>query len=365
MESYPFSTSIDAPPKGGFTWIDAIYVRREPIEVTGNHTLERALDSQRCLVNIDPSDQYTLPFRFRETYNLFSDVSSSGLFKTFANLGDDEDKILRFANRYGGIFLGGQRTVPVEVYEWNPLPNVKISSKDLANFLVGQEAGLDGESFPENLTTQIISGAQKFEEYMNQYGVSTAGSVDNWQYRSERMADAIKLWELIVAGNVPALREVIRYSITDKETLEISITYESGRPNKWGDEYGFTVEADTLDIGKLPIESLMNSPVTCGWVVLRKLINEYVGEHISPHLEFNENVLTMDLRARSLLRALWLQFSLAVSGNKKFGECINCGNYFELAPSVGRKGKSYCSTLCRSAAYRTRKKAQETEEGSK
>jgi hypothetical protein len=62
----------------------------------------------------------------------------------------------------------------------------------------------------------------------------------------------------------------------------------------------------------------------------------------------------------SLLGALWLQFGAAVAQAKQFRQCETCGKWFEVSPQVARTNRVFCSTACRSRAYRNRKdKARE------
>lgn len=58
--------------------------------------------------------------------------------------------------------------------------------------------------------------------------------------------------------------------------------------------------------------------------------------------------------------AIWLQFEDAVSGNKEYRKCLECGTPFEVAFGVARDDKSYCSNSCRSKAYRERVKHAQT-----
>jgi hypothetical protein len=57
------------------------------------------------------------------------------------------------------------------------------------------------------------------------------------------------------------------------------------------------------------------------------------------------------LRPRSLLDGLWLQFALAVEGNKEYRQCRECGKWFEVSPSVNRANKQTCSSSCRNKGY--------------
>jgi hypothetical protein len=65
--------------------------------------------------------------------------------------------------------------------------------------------------------------------------------------------------------------------------------------------------------------------------------------------------LGLQVIPKSLLGALWLQFALAVGGNKKYRACGTCGQWFELSPDIARTTKHFCSDACRSRAYRGRK----------
>lgn len=56
----------------------------------------------------------------------------------------------------------------------------------------------------------------------------------------------------------------------------------------------------------------------------------------------------------TLLAAIWLQFALAVSGNRAYQNCKECGRWFEVSPEKARKSKLFCSQACRSKAYRER-----------
>ena len=55
-----------------------------------------------------------------------------------------------------------------------------------------------------------------------------------------------------------------------------------------------------------------------------------------------------------LIGALWLQFARAVERDSQFRQCAECGTWFELAPGTARADKLYCSTPCRTKAYRKR-----------
>ncbi len=63
---------------------------------------------------------------------------------------------------------------------------------------------------------------------------------------------------------------------------------------------------------------------------------------------------------KTLLAALWVQFAMAVEGDRQYHQCDQCGLWFEVAGErrVGanekREGAKFCSNACRFRAYRHR-----------
>jgi hypothetical protein len=58
--------------------------------------------------------------------------------------------------------------------------------------------------------------------------------------------------------------------------------------------------------------------------------------------------------APTLLAAVWLQLADAVSNDRTFGRCRECGKLFEVAPDAARTHRRFCSNGCRSRSYRER-----------
>jgi hypothetical protein len=94
------------------------------------------------------------------------------------------------------------------------------------------------------------------------------------------------------------------------------------------------------------------------WLV-RNLANRRLEQHTTSVCLSSPDAgrLTLALRPRNLLGALWLQFIQAVEGNAKFRKCAVCGEPFEVSGHRNR-GKHahaiYCSGRCKVAAYRRR-----------
>ena len=64
----------------------------------------------------------------------------------------------------------------------------------------------------------------------------------------------------------------------------------------------------------------------------------------------------LQITPKNLLAAMWLQFAQAVTGDKEYRQCKQCGKPFEisLAPEGMRKSREYCTDPCRFKAYRER-----------
>jgi hypothetical protein len=57
---------------------------------------------------------------------------------------------------------------------------------------------------------------------------------------------------------------------------------------------------------------------------------------------------------RTLLSAVWLEFATVVNENLAFGRCPECKRWFEVGTNAARASREFCSTACRSKAYRQR-----------
>jgi hypothetical protein len=89
---------------------------------------------------------------------------------------------------------------------------------------------------------------------------------------------------------------------------------------------------------------------------LQSKINEKLDGRASPRLlwDAKRERLGLYIVPAGLVGALWLQFARAVERDSKFRQCAECGIWFELAPGTARADKLYCSTPCRTKAYRKR-----------
>jgi hypothetical protein len=114
---------------------------------------------------------------------------------------------------------------------------------------------------------------------------------------------------------------------------------------------------DALRAGTVPKSLADKSPE-----FVRELLNTLVsGELGRPNAvkvvldKTTERPNAVQLRPATLAGALWLQFALAIDGDRDYRSCVTCGRFYELDPAVARTNRIYCMDACRMRAYRQRK----------
>lgn len=90
---------------------------------------------------------------------------------------------------------------------------------------------------------------------------------------------------------------------------------------------------------------------------LQHRVNLRLGEYKAlPRLAWDRSLTGLSLQfiPDSLIAALWLQFAQAISEDRGYRQCEECGTWFELT-GQRRADTKYCSGACRSRAYRKRR----------
>lgn len=210
------------------------------------------------------------------------------LFKEFAAIESAAD-VLRFANQYGA--LGGDAEVLIDL--------------------------------PFNQASALVSVGEL---------------LDTWVSEAATMRELISLWEMATDGRKAALGEFIWWT---RNTVE----YRSGRSR--------SVIAHSTLTRDLFRQLRPDEPVPPAFEYLRRAINEHLKGRASPRLisSVEPTRLRLSIVPSSLIGALWLQFSLAVDGDKTYRVCA-CGQWFEVSPEVKRADAKFCSDPCRKRAHR-------------
>lgn len=319
-----FSGVAQGPPKSGFRWVDAAVLG---LEADWDYEEGVAIPSGaypvlrrgRFLTPSDPRELESAPF-----YDALTDPEYGGLFKNFADLTPTEGEIVQFANRYGWLGDWRETAIPANV------------AKDLDLNL---------------LQDKLVELDDPFISIQEEHGIS-AERLTGWRDQISLMRGLVALWEALRSGHSRDLSG----SVYEDENG--SIVYDYRRiSSQDSEELSFSPikvvpdESDLIRFGNLR----SGDSAGAGWVALRKIINAQLSGGSAPNLSWRGADLLLTYRASGLKRVMWFQFALAVQGSKRYERCRHCKGFFEIGPSAGRRGKTYCSNACRTAAYRLRK----------
>jgi hypothetical protein len=234
----------------------------------------------------------------------------SGLFRVFTDTEPSRDGIKAFADRFGP--LGDDVSKQIPLYDQ---PNAK-----------GVPLG-------------------------------TGEPLGAWSDEILIMRYAIDIWEAARNGDVATLERVIRW-----------------RPDGSGVEIVGHPDVPRGQLPKAPawVERTTIAHTHFGDGVLERFVP---GDLVQPALHYLQSKVNGKLEGRAspqllwdaererlglyivptgLIGALWLQFARAVERDSRFRQCAECGLWFELARGTARADKLYCSTPCRTKAYRKR-----------
>jgi hypothetical protein len=233
-----------------------------------------------------------------------------GLFRVFADTEHSHDGIKAFADRFGP--LGGDLAKQIPLYDQ---PNAEGVA------------------------------------------VGTGEALGAWSHEILMMRFAIDIWEAARNGDVGRLERVIFWK-EDGSGVQI-------------------LSHPELAQGQLPQAP---ARVERAWIAGTHLGDDMLGRFVrgdlvKPALHYVQSTINRQLEGRAsprllwdagrerlglyivpdgLVGALWLQFARAVERDSQFRQCAECGIWFELAPGTARADKLYCSTPCRTKAYRKR-----------
>jgi hypothetical protein len=187
--------------------------------------------------------------------------------------------------------------------------------------------------------------------------LGTGDPLAAWTDEILTMRFAIDIWEAARSGDVGRLERVIHWQ-PDGSGVEIA-----GHPG---------VPAGQLPAAPARVERAWIASTHLGDDVLGRFVP---GDLVKPALHYLQSKINEKLEGRAsprllwdaererlglyivptgLIGALWLQFARAVERDSRFRQCAECGLWFELAPGTARADKLYCSTPCRTKAYRKR-----------
>jgi hypothetical protein len=280
-------------PKAGHRWIETHAMGQSPDLRWTYLTPAHSTGSQRVLgLRYHPLAAY------------------SGLFRNFAAIEHDEDAIKAFADRFG--MLGGS----------------------LRKRIVLHDQGRDGKH------------PTGFGEH-----------VDDWVDEIMVMRLAVDLWESARQGDADHLGRMISWA-PDGTSVSINThpDLQLGQlPQRPAHMHRAVIADERLD-PEILARFVPGDPIAPALHCMQSLINEHLHHRASPRLlwEPNRDRLGLYIVPEGLIGALWLQFARAVERDAQLRQCTECTTWFEVAPGRGRADKQFCSTACRTRAYRKR-----------
>lgn len=260
--------------------------------------------------------------------------------------------------------------------EWVLVPN---SSSNISTYRpLREETGLFRSFAQTDLTREAML---KFATAHGSLGGRAKGAVgeDFWVWREEihAMRRLVELWDWAQEGNTQDLSRVFEWK---GEELAYHGPRVSGR-SEWrferedldpagdaADEYrqsgwrerGMEAPADLPPIPyRLPSDLFRPGDVIVpARQYVQSAVDAKIRVSVSPRLTWraDQDRARLQFLPDSLLGALWLQFALAVSGEKAYRYCARsgCRTPFEVSPEAARTNRAFCSDACRYKAYRER-----------
>ncbi len=198
-------------------------------------------------------------------------------------------------------------------------------------------------------------------DFASQWGMLTAGSwialknkatgagepLDVWKTEIADLSLAVRVWDLITTEDTTGLGQYFRWQDTSGVLFEL--------PNHRGGRWIAARETNPALLETLPVGDLIRP----AWYQLQHILNNKLDGHVSARLLWNTSHTRLSLYQvpKDLISALWLQLARAIDGDRKYLQCEECRNWFEVSsPDGGRKDKRYCSTACRARDWRKTKK---------
>ena len=191
-------------------------------------------------------------------------------------------------------------------------------------------------------------------------GDNGGDSFEGWIATLRALRWAVALWDMIHTEDTQQLRQYIRWD--NQHTVSFrdgrnyvciaSLTSPLVHPDllqSFGEQAPLLTPGDVIEPAREYLRTLVNRHLE-GQVDVRllwRLSNKRTPSIPDRHVHFQW--CPKDLRA-----ALWLQLAMTIEGEKEYRQCAQCEAWFEVNPPGDRVDKHYCSTKCRSAAYRAR-----------
>jgi hypothetical protein len=195
-----------------------------------------------------------------------------------------------------------------------------------------------------------------------------------WVGMIRSMRQAVSLWDLAMDGDMEALEERMFWEenlvVYRPPSLSKLLGAHQDRWNFWIGIEPPDPHVELFDDRYVLRNSehdqsqsvrLFGDIVAAALFTVQRIINPWLigdPDRRGPFLRLDMEIESKRPRLRhwpsNLATALWLQFATAVSENRRYHLCKECGRWFEVPRRGGRISREYCSNSCRTIAYRGR-----------
>lgn len=290
--------------KTGQRPVDDIYEFRWSVPEAGFEVLEaKYFEKPKKL------SSRTLPFLVQRLdlentlVTIYSPLAQTGLFKEFASLGSTPNtSVVDFANSYGQ---------------------------------------LGHDSFSREIDRTLPKGGLPIWVMQLLWGESLSA----WGNEVMQLKHWVDLWEAARDNDDNRLSRWIKWTPDHSRVF-----YQGPR--------GFTAIAAQDYRPELLKQFMPGDTVRPAWHALQHGINKKLSDYGAQNrLLWDSQYTNLHLRVApaNLISAIWLQFALAVEGNKDHRQCEQCRKWFEVGASL-REDAKFCGDPCRFKAYRNRQK---------
>ena len=282
----------------------------QPFQFTWVTARQHRWIQARLLDSGEESKNYLVPMSSTVIqYQPFLDATA--LFKEFARLDPHLDAIKQFANDYGLLGVTPGQVVPVDA---------------------------DDEFTVRSGVSYSVGGKQRslvFDAELESFWVEQISEMRRW----------VSLWEATRSESPRALSEFIQW--TDKESVLVKCDHYQ----EW-----ITTSIHHPD---LQLRLRYGDLIQPAFYQLQRVINEKLAQHQStPQLLWEKGKLLHFIRPKHLLAAMWLQFALAIDGDRQYRICRGCDRWFEIGGGAKRSDSETCHPTCRKRRERKEARAR-------
>jgi hypothetical protein len=238
------------------------------------------------------------------------------------------------------------------------------------------EATADGiRSFA--LRYGMLGGSCSATFSLDDGGSATGEGLPFWMSEISDMSSTVTLWDMVRTTDLRGLSKIIKWispshvAIEGLANMALMQAYTAGAhaPDRAliidqtklveraadGNFPGFA-RADIATASSPPLKrfkegDLIEPAIHCIKDILRERLREH-GISLDLTRGPGTRLLELFIEPDSLVGALWMQFAMAVDGDRSYRRCQDCRDWYAVSGHAGRPDKMYCSDSCRASAHR-------------